>query len=103
MSASSCVITGAASGIGLAIVRELLGCYRAVVGVDTNASRLSELEQELGSLGKFVPLVGDVADPDSHELAAKAAERCAPLRGWVNNAGYNVIGSIHEIDRHAYE
>ena len=43
------------------------------------------------------PLHGDVGDWETHERAAEAAERTAPLRGWVNNAGIDIQGGAHEV------
>lgn len=54
-------ITGAASGIGLATVRALLGAGARVVLVDRDAAALARLQAELGP--DALPLVLDLLDP----------------------------------------
>ncbi len=92
---ASCVVTGAAMGAGRAIAAALLADGYHVVGVDWNADALDATGAELGAA--FEPLHGDVGDWETHERAADAAERTAPLRGWVNNAGIDIQGGAHEV------
>ncbi|MCI0158757.1 SDR family oxidoreductase [Leifsonia shinshuensis] len=82
----SCVVTGAASGIGAAIAAELAERGWAVVGLDLHP----------GDGGTEI-VIGDVADPAAHRSAADRAAERAPLRGWVNCAGYNILGSVVEL------
>jgi NAD(P)-dependent dehydrogenase (short-subunit alcohol dehydrogenase family) len=83
------VVTGAASGIGRGVAELLCSDGWAVIGIDIDGA--------LRAVDGLVPIVGDVADPSVHERAARIAEENAPLRGWVNNAGYNIVGSVHEL------
>ncbi len=89
----SCVVTGAAMGIGLAIAAQLVREGDAVVGVDWNRDALHEAAAAAG----FTPLHGDVGDWATHEQAADAAEALAPLAAWVNNAGIDIQGGAHEV------
>jgi NAD(P)-dependent dehydrogenase (short-subunit alcohol dehydrogenase family) len=89
----SCVVTGAAMGAGRAIAARLLADGWRVLGVDWSAGALEATAKELG----FEPLHGDVGEWDTHVRAAEAAERAAPLRGWVNNAGIDIQGGAHEV------
>jgi NAD(P)-dependent dehydrogenase (short-subunit alcohol dehydrogenase family) len=91
----SVVITGAARGIGRAIAACLHVDGWVVVGVDQDEG----VAEAVG----IVAVVGDVADPRTNERAADVAEGLAPLRGWVNNAGYNIVGAVHEIAPAEYE
>lgn len=95
------VVTGAASGIG----RDLaVGFWEAgwrVVGVDLDDAGLARLAGELDD--RFRTRVGDVADPRTHDGAALLIEPDAGVLCWINNAGYNVSGSVHEISRDQYE
>ncbi len=94
------VVTGAASGIGFAMARRFLAAGDAVVGVDRNLETLAQAQEALPEL---VAIAGDVADTATHERAADAAEELGVLETWINNAGYNVIASIHEIDQATYD
>lgn len=91
----SCVVTGAALGMGRAIAGRLVEEGVRVVGVDWNAEALERAASELGEA--FEPLRGDVGDWPTHERAADLAERAAPLRYWVNNAGIDIQGGAHEV------
>lgn len=56
----TCVITGASSGIGKEIAKEMVGKGWTVIGVARRANLLEELHNELGN--KFIPYVCDVSD-----------------------------------------
>jgi glucose 1-dehydrogenase len=45
----------------------------------------------------FSSVCGDVADASAHRGAADAAEELAPLLGWVNCAGYNILGTVADL------
>ncbi|MBM7786186.1 SDR family NAD(P)-dependent oxidoreductase [Tenggerimyces flavus] len=89
----SAVVTGAAHGLGAAVVAALVSADVHVVATDIDDEGLSRLASELG----VSTVVGGVEDPSSHETAAEVAERTAPLAWWVNNAGIDVQGAAHEI------
>jgi NAD(P)-dependent dehydrogenase (short-subunit alcohol dehydrogenase family) len=91
----SCVVTGAAMGVGKAIARRLVADGVHVVAVDWNRAALDAAVAEIG--GTIEGLHGDVGDWETHERAADAAERAAPLRAWVNNAGIDIQGGAHEV------
>ena len=92
---SSCVVTGAALGMGRAISERVLADGMDVVGVDWNAEALERAAVELGE--RFVPLRADVGDWETHVRAADLAETRGPLAGWVNNAGIDIQGGAHEV------
>jgi len=95
MTHRSAVVTGAAMGIGRAITERLLAAGAVVVAVDVDESALARTVSELGD--RVVPLVGDVAEWETHERAADIAAETAPLNWWVNNAGIDVVGAAHEV------
>lgn len=86
LSGKVALVTGAASGIGLATVRRLLAGGAAVHLVDRDRPRL---EEALASLGDGVAgSAADVTDEDavSHAVAA-ATERFGPIDLLFSNAG----------------
>jgi NAD(P)-dependent dehydrogenase (short-subunit alcohol dehydrogenase family) len=82
-------------GIGKAIAGRLAADGDYVVAVDWNREALEQAVAELG--GTVEPLAGDVGDWETHERAAEAAGRAAPLGAWVNNAGIDIVGGAHEV------
>ncbi|MBT2496724.1 SDR family oxidoreductase [Microbacterium sp. ISL-59] len=74
------VVTGAASGIGRAVVAELLDAGWRVVGLDIDP-RVDEIADD-----RFRAVQGDVSERASHALAVEAARSLGTLSGWVNNA-----------------
>lgn len=79
-------VTGAASGIGLAIAEELLGLGARVALVDWNGDAVRRERERLGAATIAVEL--DVADRGAWPAAARAAEDAfGPVEILVNNAG----------------
>ncbi|MDI5929675.1 SDR family NAD(P)-dependent oxidoreductase [Rhizobium leguminosarum] len=92
---SSAIVTGGASGLGLATVRRLVQQGVNVVIADLPASNGAELAQELGDLAQFVP--ADVTSEAEMSEAVAAAVRRAPLRVLVNCAGRG--GALRILDK----
>jgi NAD(P)-dependent dehydrogenase (short-subunit alcohol dehydrogenase family) len=92
----SAVVTGAASGIGLAVTSALVDAGVRVVMADRNASLLRD---EAARLGDAVhPVVADVSDPASVEALGEAAvARFSGLNIAVNNAGIVNRGNSWEL------
>lgn len=87
------VVTGAASGIGLAIASRLIAEGAKVVGGDINTDRLRDIGEEWGA--GFVGLSGDVTvEADCEALAAAAVDRFGQLDLAFNVAGGNRPGYI---------
>jgi len=80
---SSALITGGASGLGLATARRLAAAGAVVTILDLPSSAGAEIAAELG--GVFA--AGDVTSADDAAAAAAAAQAAAPLRVVVNCAG----------------
>jgi NAD(P)-dependent dehydrogenase (short-subunit alcohol dehydrogenase family) len=82
----SAVVTGAASGLGLATARRLLDDGAAsVVIADLPTSAGDQVADELGSRAHFVP--ADVRDTDQLNAVFDEAEANGPLRAVVHCAG----------------
>jgi NAD(P)-dependent dehydrogenase (short-subunit alcohol dehydrogenase family) len=80
------VITGAASGIGLAAARRLAGLGMRVCLADREADALERARAEIGERAIAAPT--DVSDRASVEVLARTvAERLGPVSVLMNNAG----------------
>ena len=79
---SVAVVTGGASGLGLATVKRLLDAGGSVVVIDLKGE---EVVAELGERAKFV--AANVTDEDAVAKALDVAESMGPLRINVNCAG----------------
>jgi len=78
------IVTGCASGIGLATARELLGQGLTVVGLDINAAGLAELDLGPGFTGRVL----DTNDrPAITAMMTAIREEFGPIGYLVNNAG----------------
>jgi NAD(P)-dependent dehydrogenase (short-subunit alcohol dehydrogenase family) len=84
---SVALVTGGASGLGLATVRRLHDAGASVVILDLPGSNGTAIAKELGGRAVFAP--GDVTSPDSVEAALDAAAGLGggPLRILINCAG----------------
>ena len=79
------VVTGGASGLGLATVRRLHSEGAAVVIIDLPSSAGAAVAAELGDRVRFAP--GDVTSEADVTAALDAADELGPLRIAVNCAG----------------
>lgn len=80
---ASAIVTGAASGIGAAVARQLAARGVHVVVADLNQEKGEALADEIG--GVFAPV--DVTRTEQIEAAIEEAEKLGPLRLLVNSAG----------------
>jgi NAD(P)-dependent dehydrogenase (short-subunit alcohol dehydrogenase family) len=82
---TSALVTGGASGLGLATVRKLREKGASVAILDLPSSQGDAIAKELGDQVVFSP--GDVTSPDDVAAAVEAASALGPLRVAVNCAG----------------
>ena len=82
---SSTLVTGGASGLGLATARRLVSKGARVVMVDIATSGGPEVAKDLGDPASFI--AADILDDDALGWALDAAEKNGPLRGVVHCAG----------------
>ena len=88
------VVTGAASGIGLALANAFAEAGCAVVLADVQADPLATAAAEVSALGvDTLAVVTDVSKPDQVEaLAAETVERFGAVHVVCNNAGVGGAG-----------
>jgi len=92
------VVTGAASGIGLALTERFVAEGMKVVMADIEAGPLATASERLRRDGATVlPIRVDVSQPgDVERLADEAYRAFGAAHVVCNNAGVAVIGAVHE-------
>ncbi len=99
------LVTGGASGLGLATAQRILDDGGSVVLVDLPGGRGEEVAAELGERARFSP--ADVRNEDQVRAAIAVAQELGTLRIVVNCAGVATPGRIlskrgtHELDAFA--
>ncbi len=98
LSGKTAIITGAASGIGLAAVHRYLGAgATGVVAVD-RACEPESLAQARQATGRLRYVQGDVSvEETAREYTRVAMEAFGRIDIVVNNAGISVVKPIHEV------
>ena len=91
----SILITGGASGLGLATAREAIDRGALVTIGDLGQSHGAEVVGELGPRAQFVPT--DITVPEQVAAAVAVSAERAPLRGLVHTAGRG--GPVRVLDR----
>lgn len=99
------IVTGGASGIGAATVRQFVKEGSIVVFADINEDKGKSFELELKNAGAEVLFVKtDVTNEEQIEnLVAKTVENFGRLDILFNNAGIGIIGASHEMSFEAWQ
>ncbi|MGK5631836.1 2,3-dihydro-2,3-dihydroxybenzoate dehydrogenase [Streptomyces sp. URMC 123] len=94
------LVTGAAGGIGAAVVRALGERGAAVAAVDRDAARLDDIVEKMAADGlRTTAFPADVADSRSAERVVDAVERTlGPVDYLVNGAGVLKLGEVADFD-----
>jgi NADP-dependent 3-hydroxy acid dehydrogenase YdfG len=90
------IVTGAGSGIGREVSRELVAQGWTVLGVDLQLDRVQALEKETN--GKVIPLQADIShDGISQKIMSVAEKKMGGLDLLVNNAGTSWVGQFEDM------
>jgi len=93
------IVTGASSGIGRALVVELIRGGASVVGMARREERLRKLEGEVAAPERFAWIAGDVTSKGDRAAAIDLChQRFGGLDCLVNNAGFGALGPFAEAD-----
>lgn len=94
------IITGASSGIGWHLARQLALEGATVVACARREERLQELANEIGAAGgKCLTLAGDITDSETRRrLLELCRDQLGGLDMVVNNAGIGAMGRFDEAD-----
>jgi short-subunit dehydrogenase len=93
------IVTGASSGIGRAVVVELIRRGAKVIALARRAERLQELEIQVAAPERFRWRVGDVTRREDRTAAmALAASAFGGLDALINNAGIGALGRFDQAD-----
>lgn len=92
---SVAIVTGASSGLGRALARELARRGHVVLAVARRVERLTELARaHEGGGGRIQPLALDVTAPDAADRVHEEARRLGEIGWLVNNAGSSTFGRL---------
>jgi len=96
------VITGASSGIGAALTRQLASQGHQLVIAARRESELKQVAAETGS--KATPVVTDVTRRrDLENLRDSALKKHGRIDVWVNNAGRGITKTVMELTDHEFD
>lgn len=91
------VLTGAASGIGSAILQELLKYECRIIAADKNAEQLEKAT--LSHMDKVTAFVGDLSNPDQiDQLFEFASATLGSIDLFIANAGFAYYEQLNEAD-----
>ncbi len=97
------IVTGAASGIGLAAARRILEQGGSVVLVDQREPDPSAIASSDSAAERIRTVVGDVTLPSTYTAAIAAAEQLGGLNAMLLNAGMVASGTIEALNMDIFD
>jgi hypothetical protein len=97
--ARHCVITGAADGIGKALAHAFAQAGYAITGVDVDAARAAQTQNELQAMGANVHfLMANLGQNEELERVVTALSAGPVIDVLIHNAGINAVGPFATSD-----
>jgi NAD(P)-dependent dehydrogenase (short-subunit alcohol dehydrogenase family) len=91
-------VTGASQGLGLTLVRQLLGQGYSVAATSRNLAELKQAVEPAGAGDRFLPLHMDLNNEESvRQALAATVSTLGRLDVVVNNAGFGLVGAVEEL------
>lgn len=90
------LITGAAGGVGAALVERFIANGDTVIGTDVSADALAGLEKRLSAGTSLVTLAGDITNEEDVAQLAELARRQGGLDVLINCAGFFPFESFED-------
>ncbi len=94
----TCLITGAADGIGRALALRYAQAGYRVVGIDIDAEKATETQAEIAAWGGEAQFIlGDLSKRDALDAILDDLADCAPFNCVIHNAGISAVGRFETI------
>jgi meso-butanediol dehydrogenase / (S,S)-butanediol dehydrogenase / diacetyl reductase len=98
-----CVVTGAASGIGLSTAKLLADRGAKLLLVDRDASYAQPLRERFADPGIVDQVVGDVGEQSTWAAVLDASRRMGVIDVLINCAGYGIQGTVLDLELGQWE
>ena len=93
-----CVITGAADGIGRALVHRYAQANYAITGIDIDADRATQTQATLEQAGGDVSfIIANLADQDDLSRTVNELKAGPKIDTFIHNAGINAVGRFADV------
>lgn len=91
-------VTGASQGLGLTLVRQLLGQGYSVAATSRNLAELKQAVEPADAGERFLPLHMNLNNEESvRQALAATVSTLGGLDVVVNNAGFGLVGAVEEL------
>lgn len=92
------LVTGGTKGIGLAVVKELLGAGFQVAFSARGGTDVDRVAADLAAQGEVLGIAADVRDPEACEsMVGQTVDRFGGLDVLINNAGVGIFAPLQEM------
>ena len=97
------IITGAGTGIGSALAKELASSDYHILAIGRRSAPLELTKNEAKKPNNIIPLVMDIAENNSHEKIIGAIPQCDEIKFLIQNAAVGVPSKLLDINQGDFE